>query len=343
MTRVGASASGFWSSGRSIGEEALAQSSEFGRRFAAIGECMVELRHVDEERLTLSFGGDTYNVALYLARVAPPGVSVDYVTALGDDPYSDRMVAAWREEGVGDVLVARLPGRLPGLYIIRTDRRGERSFYYFRQAAAARDMFRHERAQQVLEALTQRDDLYFSGITLSILNEDSRGILFGLLDRARARGARVVFDPNYRPAGWPDPAVARAVIIEALRRSDLALPTLDDERLLFGDADEEACVSRLHGLGVAEVVVKMGQDGCLVSHMGGRRRVPAQVVPRVVDTTAAGDSFNAAYLATRLAGASPEDAARSGHRLAAEVIQHPGAIMPRDAMPPLFEAETFRG
>jgi 2-dehydro-3-deoxygluconokinase len=306
------------------------------RRFAAIGECMLELRHLDEDRLALSFAGDTYNAAVYLARVGGGRVAVDYVTALGDDPYSERMLAAWRDEGIGVDLVARLPGRLPGLYLIRTDPRGERSFYYFRLAAAARDMFRTERAAEILAALARYDDLYFSGITLSILDEESRATLLRLMDEGRANGARVAFDPNYRAAGWPSPEVARAAMIDALRRADVALPTLADERLLFGDSDAETCAARLRALGVAEVVVKMGAEGCLVSCGGELRFVPACPAVEVVDTTAAGDSFNAAYLAARFAGAEPEEAARQGHRLAAEVIRHPGAIIPRAAMPRLF-------
>src|SRR6187399_2663481 len=93
-------------------------SIEDTMRIASIGECMIELRQLPDGHLTRSFGGDTLNTAVYLARL---GVSVDYVTALGDDPLSEEMLAGWRAEGVGTGLVARVPGRLPGLYLIQTD------------------------------------------------------------------------------------------------------------------------------------------------------------------------------------------------------------------------------
>src|SRR5215510_2744588 len=206
------------------------------KRVATIGECMIELRHSDAETLKLGFGGDTLNTAVYLARAGRDAdIRVDYVTALGDDAYSQKMVEAWREEGIGTDLVARLPGRLPGLYIIRTDERGERSFTYFRSAAAARDMLRDGRDAQLAERLAGYACLYLSGITLSILDADQRQALMTTLDRLRSGGTQIAFDSNYRPVGWPRIDDSRKWMSEAFRRSDIALPTLDDEQRLFGD------------------------------------------------------------------------------------------------------------
>jgi 2-dehydro-3-deoxygluconokinase len=294
---------------------------------------MMELRHRDEATLTLGFGGDTLNTALYLSRVGGAhGLQVSYLTALGDDPYSDRMIAAWREEGIDTGLVARLPGRLPGLYIIRTNAAGERSFSYFRAAAAARDMLKDGRADALQDSVAAANCIYLSAITLSILDDSQRRSLMALLDEARGRGAQVAFDSNYRPAGWPSVNDARQWMVQAWRRATIGLPTLDDEQKLYGDATPEQCAARLRALGVAEVAVKLGEQGCYVSAGSTARNVPAIAIAQPVDTTAAGDSFNAAYLAARLGGANPLAAARKGNELAAIVVQHPGAIIPRAAM-----------
>src|SRR5262245_30611175 len=211
------------------------------KRVATIGECMIELRHVDAETLKLGFGGDTLNTAVYLARAGRDAdIRVDYVTALGDDAYSQKMVEAWREEGIGTDLVARLPGRLPGLYIIRTDERGERSFTYFRSAAAARDMLRESRDALLAERPTGYDCGYWSGITRSILHAGQRQSLMTILDRLRVGGTKIAFDSNYRPAGWPRMDEARKWMTEAWRRTDIALPTFEDEHRLFVDRDGDA-------------------------------------------------------------------------------------------------------
>jgi 2-dehydro-3-deoxygluconokinase len=306
-------------------------------KVASIGECMIELRHRGERDLELAYGGDTLNFAVYLARLTRGrGVSVDYVTALGDDPYSDAMLAMWRAEGLGCDLVARLPGRLPGLYTIRTDAHGERTFTYWRSASAAREVLTGAHGSRIAELLAGYDLLYLSGITLSILDSAQRETLMAVADRVRAEGGRVAFDSNFRPAGWPDRDEARATFARMLRRVDIALPTLDDDQALFGVQDTADCARRLHDLGVAEVAVKLGHRGCWLSSGGRSVEVPAEPVAGVVDSTAAGDSFNAGYLAARLAGAEPEAAGRLGNRLAARVIGHPGAIVPSAAMADLM-------
>lgn len=302
-------------------------------RIAAIGECMIELRHLGESRLELAFGGDTFNTAAYLARLSAGRLEVDYATALGDDPYSDAMRDAIAREGVGTARIAALPGRLPGLYTIRVDARGERSFHYWRRESAARAMFDGAPGAALAAALPTYGWIYFSGITLSILEPAARETLFGALAAARARGARIAFDTNFRPRGWPDRDVARAAMSRALALADLALPTFPDEAELFGDRDPAATAARMAALGVDEIAVKNGPGPVLLRHAGAVETVACPPVASVVDTTAAGDAFNAAYIAARIGGAAPAQAAAAGARLAGVVIGHRGAVIDPAAMP----------
>jgi 2-dehydro-3-deoxygluconokinase len=306
---------------------AMITAAQRTARVACIGECMVELRESPDGTFRRAHGGDTLNTAVYLARL---GVAVDYVTALGDDDWSEEMVAAWQTEGIGTRLVQRLPGRLPGLYVIQTDAAGERRFLYWRDSAAARALFQHLEAA----ALDAFDVLYVSGITLSIYDADGRAALFGVLQAARGRGAQVVFDTNFRPRGWPDRGLARTLYERMYGVASTVLASTEDLALLDSEHGE---AKLLRHAGETEIVLKHAEPACQV-HAGGRvSMVRAAPVAAVVDTTAAGDSFAAAYLAARLRGAGPEGAARAGHALAGAVVGHPGAIMPKAAMPAVLE------
>ncbi|HWV55158.1 sugar kinase [Pseudorhodoplanes sp.] len=301
--------------------------SNQSKRIVSIGEVMIEMARGQDGRFSQSCGGDTFNTAVYLAR---RGLPVAYATALGDDVYSDRIVALAAAEGIATDLIVRVPGRLPGLYLIETDTKGERSFHYWRETAPARELFELPDWSRVAESIVGARIVYFSGITLSIYSNQGLGRFLALLELARKAGAKVVFDGNYRPRAWKgDVQRTRTVFIEALKRVDIALPTYDDEALLWGDPSPDATIERLQAFGIAEIAIKNGPNSALVAAGGHKEFVPVPDVVVPVDTTAAGDSFNAAYIAARLADENPGDAAIAGHRLASEVIRHRGAITPR--------------
>jgi 2-dehydro-3-deoxygluconokinase len=294
---------------------------------ACIGECMIELSQGAGRQLTRSYGGDTLNTAIYLARL---GVGVDYVTALGDDPFSDEMIDEWKNEGVGTGRALRVKGKLPGLYAIRTSEAGERSFYYWRDNAAARMLLDLPQSDALLAALPEYDMIYLSGITLSLYSADGRERLLDALKNARKGATRVAFDTNFRTQGWPVLDTARQVYRDMLDIADIVLASVDDLTPLFG--------ARMHGelidrMAAREIVLKLATPASVVRRDGVDITVKAEPVGKVIDTTAAGDSFSAAYLAARLRGAAPVEAARAGHRLAGAVVGHRGAIIPRMAMP----------
>ena len=303
-------------------------------KVVAIGECMVEFSPRPEGGYARSFGGDTLNFAVYLARL---GIHVDYATVLGDDPFSDEMVAAWQQDGVGIGLVGRASGRMPGLYVVHTDKAGERSFHYWRDTAPARDLFKPGGLPALAKKLAKFDWFYLTGISLSLYGRDGCKALFTILDAMREKGAKVAFDGNYRPRAWNgDSDSARAAVSAMLKRTDLLLPTFEDEQALFGYPDPEAYAMRVLKHSVAEAAIKLGSRGCLVVNEAGSELVAAEANSQPYDTTAAGDSFNAGYMAARLKGLKPVAAAHCANRLAAEVIRHPGAIIPAESMPKML-------
>ncbi|MET0270824.1 MAG: sugar kinase [Sphingomonas sp.] len=287
-------------------------------RICAIGEGMMELSGPTGDQ-RLAYGGDAINTAVHLARC---GRDVRFASALGDDPYSAGLRAAWERESVSTELVIEAPGRLPGLYAIRTDEAGERTFHYWRGESAARAMFEAPGSATMIEAAADCDLFYFSLISLAILDAAGRDRLIAIAEKVRANGGRVAFDGNYRARLWPDHATARAVRDRALAVADIGLPTLADEIEMGAAGGAEAVAAHWRAAGVGETIVKLGSAGCLVDGA----IVPPPPCATVRDTSGAGDAFNAGYLHARLAGLSAAHAALSGHRLAGWVIERPGAI-----------------
>jgi 2-dehydro-3-deoxygluconokinase len=298
----------------------------------SIGECMLELAKDGAGRWQLGHAGDTFNTSLYLCRL---GLNVGYLTALGTDPFSEEMRCEWKREGLDTSLVLTDPKRLPGLYAIRTDRFGERNFFYWRQTSAVRRLFTLAGIDAALDTAREARLLYLSGITLSLFDEDGIARLLEVCAAVRSRGGQIAFDPNYRPAGWESPASARAIMKSLAPLVTIALPTFDDEAALHGDRTPDATIERWHRHGAGEVVVKLGSRGSLISNRGMITSVQANAHVLATDTTGAGDAFNAGYLAARWYGASIIAAGTYANRLAGEVVRHPGAIMPLEHMPSL--------
>jgi len=296
-------------------------------RVACIGECMVELRQTTGGHYSRGFGGDTLNTAVYLARL---DVQVDYLTALGDDGLSQGMIAGWVAEGVGARIV-HLPGKLPGLYVIQTDAKGERQLFHWCEDSAARHLMELPETEDLLNSLPTYDVVYLSGITLSIYGPSGRGRLMTALSRARLLGTRVAFDTNFRARDWPDLEMARSAFGAAFKTADIVLGSVGDLSALYPGESPAALMARIPS---PEVVLRLAEPASLLRFPGGSSEVGAEPVTRpVVDTTAAGDSFAAAYLAARLTGADPVEAAHAGHQLAGVVVSYHGAIIPHYAMP----------
>lgn len=310
----------------------------------AVGEVMLELSQVagdNKDLRALGFAGDTYNTAVYLARL---GVSTGYMTRLGDDQYSQRILDVMAAEAIDTSQVARVPGRVPGLYMIANTASGERTFSYWRGQSPAREMFSEESdINAFVERVSGCKYVYFSGITLGIISDEAKERMFKALAIYRSNGGTVAFDSNYRPQLWRDLAHVQWAMSESLKVSDVAMLTDEDEMRLWGDEHEAPILSRCAAAGVTEVLIKRGPKSVLVAlGQPANGAYPEQFevaitpIETVVDTTAAGDSFNAGYLATRVTGGDVTKAVQRGAKCAGIVIQHRGAIV----APGLVSPET---
>lgn len=294
------------------------------KHIACMGEVMAELFVTGQGSAALNVAGDSFNTAVYLARLLQgQDVAVSYVTALGKDSFSERAMAQMAAEGIHTDHVARHPSRNIGLYAIETDDAGERSFTYWRSESAARTMFGE--AGEV--DLSGFDLVFLSGITLAILPPESRARLMAAVDQFRAQGGGVAYDSNHRPKLWESTEVAQAVNAQMWTRTDIALPSVDDEMLIYGETAEDQVLSRLKGHGLTRGALKRGPLGPM--GLSGQGELQTfEPITKVVDTTAAGDSFNAGFLSQIAMGQDEGQALKVGHTIASQVIQAKGAIVP---------------
>ncbi|MDX8459771.1 sugar kinase [Mesorhizobium humile] len=300
---------------------------------ASIGECMLELSGQSGPNWRMGFAGDTFNT-LWALHALSPDRPATYVSAFGDDPFSRDQIAFLAANGIGVGNSPVIAGARPGLYAI-TLTGAERAFTYWRNDAAARQLASDSAA--LAKSLENQALVYFSGITLAILDAPARKTLLSAVATARKAGSLVAFDPNYRPRLWPSREAAQAAILEALAVTDIALPTFPDEQMLFGDETPQATAERLGKL-IGEVVVKNGEQPALVGLNSASQMVDAVHVAAPVDTTGAGDSFNGGYLAARITGHAPADAARRAHKVAAAVVQVRGALAPFETLRTAFDS-----
>ncbi|WP_337269018.1 sugar kinase [Oryzifoliimicrobium ureilyticus] len=298
-------------------------------RFLSIGECMVELSQAGDSLLRKGFAGDTLNTAWYARACLTKDWRVDYFTALGDEAMSDEMAAFFDKNNIGTQFVRRIRGKAPGLYMISL-RDGERSFSYWRDSSAARQLA--DDPDQLRNAIEASDIIYFSGITLAILSADAAAGLLAEVRRAKAAGKLVAFDPNIRPRLWSSYEAMHATITEGARSSVMVMPSFDDEAMHFGDASVEDTIHRYKSLGAKSVIVKNGAAGALVDCDGKSATIPAVPVEKPVDTTSAGDSFNGAFLARYVETKDASEAARFAAGIAARVICEHGALIAWDKL-----------
>ncbi|MFD1805084.1 sugar kinase [Pasteurella oralis] len=299
------------------------------KKIAIIGECMIELNGEAFGRMYQTYGGDTLNTATYLTRVTPSTVlEVQYISAMGTDKLSQQMIEHWQIDGINTNWVLRDPKRHAGLYLIQLDAQGERTFLYWRNQSAARYLLQHIEIEKVFEALIAVDMIYLSGISLAILPDHDRTALITKLIVLAKQGIKIAFDSNYRPALWESLEKTQEIYTALLPIVDLALVTFEDEQAIWQDKNALDTIHRLKQMGVKKVIVKQGKSGAMCSDRHNNQCfVPTQEVNNIVDTTSAGDAFNAGFLNGYLQGKPLYVCCEQGHQLAGLVIQYQGAII----------------
>jgi 2-dehydro-3-deoxygluconokinase len=291
----------------------------------AIGEPMAEIRRDFRGNFSVGFGGDTFNTSVYCARCFGKPGAVGYMSRIGNDVLSNALLDFAKKEALDISHVSRDSKRNIGIYSVSTDSAGERSFSYWRDTSAAREMFKNAKTERLV---SNARIIYLSGITLAIITPVARKRLIQFLRKISTSGQSfVAFDSNYRPTLWESQKVARDTISELWEIADIALPSIDDEMALYGDKYEGTVIERFQQKSWTASALKRGVRGPVSLNLPPDSHPEFVQAGTVVDTTAAGDSFNGAFLAAFLDGADMDQCLSAGHALASKVVEFSGAIV----------------
>jgi 2-dehydro-3-deoxygluconokinase len=286
----------------------------------ALGEAMIEFNQSEKNapNYLQGFGGDVSN---FLIAASRQGASTGFVSAVGGDQFGQLLLDLWRAENV-DTSTVRVSNDAPtGVYFVSHGADGHR-FDYLRAGSAAS---RYAPSDLPLDGIAAAKVVHLSGVSLAI-GTNACDAAFAAIAHARENGVQVSFDTNLRLKLWPL-ARARAVMLEALRGTDICLPSWDDVTALTGLTDKDEIVDFLLALGPRVVALKLGRDGAYVATPETRRVVPGRVV-QAIDATGAGDCFGGAFIARIVAGDDPFAAARYANTAAALSTQGFGAVAP---------------
>jgi 2-dehydro-3-deoxygluconokinase len=297
------------------------------KKIAVIGECMVEFFNEKDNLYRQAFAGDSANCAIYLKRNFKQS-HIEYITVLGVDEFSNKMLDFFHDENLKTTYCDKLSDKNVGLYTISTIK-GERSFSFWREDSSAKKLFTTKSLNKLKNILPKYDLIYLSAIVLAIMGKKGRKNLFGILKKAKKYGVKIAFDSNYRPQLYPNIKKAKKLHKKALKISDIFLPSIDDEKALFENSTINSVIKKAKKLGCSEIIVKCGKDSVNYFYKNSIQKVKIKPIKNIVDSTSAGDSFNGAYLASRLKGYNIKKSIKKANKVASVVIMHKGAIIPK--------------
>ena len=170
-------------------------------------------------------------------------------------------------------------------------------------------------------------------ISLAIFDRDQQVKLLDLMQQAKQSGVITVFDSNYRANLWQDTQHAQDIIRQAWQHTCMALPSWQDEKNIFDYQSKEDCIKQLLQWGVTDIAMSCAQEPVILATQQSQQEIPITPITDIIDTTAAGDSFNAGYMMARILDEKPAKAVQYGINLASKVIQHHGALIDNEHIP----------
>jgi 2-dehydro-3-deoxygluconokinase len=286
----------------------------------SLGECLVEFNREESGAFHPGFAGDAFNALFYAARL---GARTGFISSVGDDLFTPMIVEGIEREGIDTSRLLRVEGRRNGLYFIELDERGEYTFHFWRERSAATLTLLRQEIQELASYISTARVLLITGVTLAVMGGEGR--LKELLEMVKGATA-IAFDTNYRARLWSSPAAYRERFEEILPLIDILLPTRSDLEAIYPGEPIASVIERCAVAGPATIAMKCGADGCALRDGSALHIQPPPEPIEPIDTTGAGDAFNAGFLTMLLRDEPLERCCAAGQRVAARALRVRGAI-----------------
>ncbi len=314
----------------------MSESALTPKKMLIIGESLLEFCQAEDGRFVLDYGGDVLTAGLYLSRLQEhTKLSIDFLTVVGNEPFSHKMVEYWKSEKIGVDLVTYAKGKAPGSYIMRPDAEHP-DYCYYRGNMASRDLFQVKENIVLADSIDRYDYLYLSINTVNMLTHLDQETLLDLLHAANQKNLRIFLSCYYYPQIGSALVPIRNLIQRIWVHTDICFVDFDNQQTFFPDENPADAVQRLCEWGIREPLVTQNHHGYCYWDGKYRHQISLPKPENIIDLTGGHYGFEAGYIAARLMGKSRVDAIRAGHQLSHSVMEHKGGILPANKMPKLF-------
>ena len=288
----------------------------------SIGECMIEMTNVEKELYNYSVAGDTLNFTSYLDQSI---FNKFYLTAIGTSDINKGVISFFKKKKINTDLVKKISSKEIGLYLIKNTKRGEKKFYYWRDDSAANFFFNHINKSLFINKYTF-DYIYLTGITLSILDFKNIDKFITNLSVLRKKNSKIIFDFNIRIKRWSKKNLNLYL--------NKILPNVD---ILFCSGEDLVCWKKNNNIKTFQYILKKfniyhaiyrkNEEYNYSFYKNKKYMIKNKPIKKVVDTSGAGDGYNAAYLSSFIISNNPQIALNEASKIGAKIVMKKGAIV----------------
>ena len=289
----------------------------------SIGEAMIEISNIKNSLYNQSFAGDTLNFCNYLDKKK---LNAFFLSAIGKSEINQSLLDFIKSKNISTKYIKQINQFEVGLYLIKNKDNGEKQFFYWRDESAAKQYFNNIDFLNLYKELKNFDYIYFSGITLSIIHISKLNNFIKLLKLFKSKKIKIVFDFNIRPSRWNKKNL-NIFLDSVLKFVDICFLSGEDMNYWKNKNDIKSYEQIVRKYKLKHSIFRKNAKFTYVFLNKTRYVFKNKLLKRVVDTSGAGDGFNAAYLSNFIVNNDPLLALKAGSSLGSKIVMKKGAIV----------------